>query len=230
MTTAGPDSANTASTQPKATFWNGVDAKFLCATLLGLVGLFGPIKSVIDSEYKQRLADQQTVHQQRMDLIDKLLKAQELDDERQRVLARRDILSLMHVTFGNLYGIDAFVTAEQASADQQLKALLSLQVEEVEATIHGKVASSLPKASDRLVDAKRKVAETVLVTSSTKAPTTIEVRTENRVECTEVRARAPGASLSSADAAAICRELDLGARSWLAQAKGQYINCECLGR
>ncbi|HEX2882145.1 MAG TPA: hypothetical protein VHO25_21645 [Polyangiaceae bacterium] len=230
MSTAQPS-------EPSRSFWSGVDAKFLIVTLAGLSALLGPITQAVDGYTKARLAKTAAGHQQRLDFIDKLVKAQELDDESQRVLARLDVLRLLSGTLEKDDGLNSFVTEELTSTRKQYDALLKLQIErekdsETPAPPHPVGATPSPKVEAEAVKvARREVTKQLLLTSPfAESPSAIAPPTTLK-PCQRYKANAPGSALSQVELEAACRAADSNAGdAWMARQGAVTVLCQCTQR
>lgn len=225
----------------RTTFWGSVDAKFLIVTAVSVGTLLGPISQFIGGQYQLKLDKAAAAHKQRMDFIDKLVKAQELKDESARVLARLDVLQLLRGTLESGDGMNEFVTEELGRTQKQYDALLELQKARAEvaatAPSPGAADSGAPRPTAQALDAvkraERQLSERILHTSPVApvpgipTPGTPPLPTG---PCKRYAVSAPGTAVPAAELEAACRAADAGREAWMARAGNSTVTCSCLAR
>jgi hypothetical protein len=218
-------------------FWSGVDAKFLIVTLAGLGALLGPLTQIVDGYSKARLANAAAAHQERLDFIDKLVKAQELKDESQRVLARLDVLRLLSGTLAKDDSLNGFITEELTRTRSQYDALLKLQIErekDSEAPLPSAPVGtkSSPKIEAQAVkEARREVTKQLLLTSPVVEPPSVSVLPATLAPCQRYKANAPGSSVNPTELEAACRAADSNAGdAWMTRQGAVTVLCQCAQR
>ena len=224
-------------------FWGAVDAKFLIVTAVSLGTLLGPVSQFIGGQYQLKLDTAAAAHKQRIDFIDKLVKAQELKDEPARVLARLDVLQLLRGTLERDDGMNTFVSEELGRTQKQYDALLELQKAraEVPATppCAGAAADSgAPRPSAQALDAvkraERQLSERLLLTSPNGpvpgVPMTGTLPPPPTGPCKRYAANAPGSSVAKAELEGACRSADSGREAWMARVGNSMVSCSCLER
>lgn len=234
-------------------FWGAVDAKFLIITLAGLAGILGPVSDYLAARTKLSVDSAAANHKQRLDFLAELVRAQELKDEPQRVLARLDVLELLNGTLAEGDRLKDYVKSELEKTRSQYKALLDLQIVRLEvgealapnppapastssaappvpaAAGSNAPPAALPLASNdalrKLQTAQRQVAARVLVTS----PAAIQQAQPFR-PCVRIAADAPGTRATQAEIEAACRAADSGAVEWMARSDSLLVSCRCAAR
>jgi hypothetical protein len=241
MENANSGSEPGARTSPK-TFWSGVDAKFLVVTAAGIGTLLGPIAAVVSGQYKLRLDAMAAEHAQRLDFIDKLVKAQQLTDESQRVLARLDVLELLKGSLPSDDAMKVFVSSELHRTQQQYDALLKLQLARQD--LPSSASSPCPATSTSVAPkpetpaaeaavraAQRRVSEQLLLPTPTRIPAPELLLTAQPPRaCQAFSASAPGSSLPPAQLEATCRSSDGGQDDWQAREGNAIVLCHCRKR
>lgn len=227
------------SDTPKNSFWAGVDAKLLIATVAGLGALLGPVSQLVEGHYKLKLDALEAEHKLRLDFIERLVKAQELDDASARVLARLDVLQLLRGTLPRDDGMNAFVTEELARTKQQYESLLALQQARSEAptsapsssAAHDPAPAPDKDALAKVKRAERELSSRLLLTAPRPQPI-IAVAPPPAVAqpCKRYSASAPGSSVAPAELQAACQAADVGAERWMARAAASLVTCSCAER
>jgi hypothetical protein len=218
-------------------FWEGVDAKLLIVTIAGLGALLGPISQFIEGHYKLKLDALEAEHKLRLNFVERLVKAQELDDASARVLARLDVLQLLRGTLPSDDGMNAFVSEELTRTKQQYESLLALQQARTEvppAVAPPAVEPDPAPAADKEAIAKVKRAErevsSRLLLTTPRAPAMVPVPVARAQPCKRYSASAPGSSASPAQLQEACQAADVGAERWMAKAAAFFVTCSCAER
>ncbi|MFZ5894853.1 MAG: hypothetical protein ACOY0T_27580 [Myxococcota bacterium] len=228
------------SDTPKSTgFWTGVDAKLLIATIAGLGTLLGPVSQLVEGHYKLRLDALEAEHKLRLDFIERLVKAQELDDPSARVLARLDVLQLLRGTLPKDDGMTAFVGEELARTKQQYESLLALQQARADAPTqaaspaapHDPAPAPDKEAVAKVKRAERELSSRLLLTAPRPQPTiTVAPAPAVAQPCKRYSASAPGSSVPPAQLQEACQAADVGAERWMARAAASLVTCSCAER
>lgn len=205
-------------------FWNGLDAKYLVGTMLAVGALIIPATQFLGNLYKAEHDRAQLQHQQRIDLVSQLMKAQTLADERQRVLARRDVLRMLAAASAADDPVGRFAVTELPDVEAQLKALLDLQVAEASAAIASAPKSPDPNVAAQVNRARAELAKRLVITSKetprqpTPAPPT---------KCLRSRFEAPGGIVDSDKARSACAAAFTGTLEWQVNVGAVLVRCVC---